>query len=213
MKYKLLILIFIGVFLLSFVNAEENNKTKVLCFGDSITQNFNPQGGAYCNILAFLRPDIEVTIKGMPGEGTIDGAERLKKILKESGKGYYDYILIIEGVNDNAPWNIEKYGNSTPEETAKRLRTMAQKSGRYINKKTFILNFPIYQIGVGWNPYQKEYISILEKYDIEKHSLPHRKFYYADMYNFIKLIYHTEELTYDLVHPNILGRIRMAQYV
>lgn len=93
---------------------------RVLCFGDSITAWYKPTD--WPTLLGKARPDLEVVNAGVPGRTTVDGLAQFDEAFRQAEqKGRVSDVVVLLGIND-----LHLLG-STPQETAGRLRELAQR--------------------------------------------------------------------------------------
>ena len=100
--------------------AETADKTRIVAFGDSITEGFGqtPYSVFLQQMLDSNECNSLVINEGLPGESSFDGASRIDSVLAKHSP---QYIIIMEGANDAR-------GGVSPRITAAALGTMMDKA-------------------------------------------------------------------------------------
>ncbi|MCL2676759.1 MAG: GDSL-type esterase/lipase family protein [Streptococcaceae bacterium] len=139
---------------------------KIVIFGDSITNGYYRIGPSATTLLKDgieqLNPEIEVTLKGINGQTTADGLQRMDDILEQ----HADKVLMFFGANDAA-----YYVPITSVDYEKNLCQMVEKIGK---DKVILMTSPYCNETLGdgtrKNSYVIRYVSqskqVAQKYDL-----------------------------------------------
>ena len=88
-------------------DVNRDGKLEILCFGDSVTKGSGR--GTYPGMLRrLLENRAQVTNQGIFGERTVEGRVRLLKLLAND---HFDYVLVLEGINDRCKPDVDTAGN------------------------------------------------------------------------------------------------------
>lgn len=204
LKNKILAVFVVTGFVAIMMAFRINDKMQVVCFGDSITQGAENNGGGWVAILSATHPEIDFINAGRNGRKTSDKKQLLPFLEKYP---HADFYLFFLGVND-----LKNGNDSLVRECVANMQWMVEQA-----KKTNAAARIIIMAPPGINLQTMSTINVEKKYNSNtQHSLEKLKKKYKllakeENVYFLSLLKTVSKENYlDGLHPDLKGQTEIA---